>query len=153
MLSDPRSILITGGTSGVGLELVRQLHGAGHRPAVLARSGDKLVRLQSELPGVSVYACELSDRVSVERAWERVAAGHPDLSMLINNAAIQLTPRFLDDDFDFDGIAHETTVNFLAPAWLSYLALGVFQANGKHSAIVNVSSGLAFFPKTSSAVY
>jgi uncharacterized oxidoreductase len=109
--------------------------------------------LQSEFSSVSVYVCELSDRVSVERAWERVAAEHPDLSMLINNAAVQLTPRFLDDDFDFDGIAHETTVNFLAPAWLSYLALGVFQANGKHSAIVNVSSGLAFFPKTRSAVY
>lgn len=104
MLSDRRSILIIGGTSGVGLELVRQLHGAGHRPAVLARSGDKLARLQSELPGVSVYTCELSDRVSVERAWERVAAEHPDLSILINNAATQLTPRFLDDDFDFDGM-------------------------------------------------
>jgi uncharacterized oxidoreductase len=44
-------------------------------------------------------------------------------------------------------------VNFLAPVWLSYLALGVFQANARRSAIVNVSSGLAFYPKTSSAVY
>jgi uncharacterized oxidoreductase len=153
MLSDPQTILITGGTSGVGLELVRQLRGQGHRLAVIARSPDKLARLQAELPGISAYPCDLADRQSIERAWERVAAENPDLSILINNAAIQLTPRFLDDDFDFDGIAHETAVNFLAPAWLSYLALGLFQSGGRRSAIVNISSGLAFYPKTSSAVY
>jgi len=153
MLSDPQSILITGGTSGVGLELARQLHGRGHQLAVFARSAEKLARLQDELPGISIYACELADRPSVERAWEGVAADHPGLSVLINNAAIQLTPRFLDDDFDFDGIAHETAVNFLAPAWLSYLALGLFQQSERRTAIVNISSGLAFYPKTSSAVY
>ena len=45
MLSDPQTILITGGTSGVGLELARQLQVKGHRLAVLARSPEKLARL------------------------------------------------------------------------------------------------------------
>jgi uncharacterized oxidoreductase len=153
MLSEPRTILLTGGTSGVGLELSRQLHAGGHRLVVLARSGDKLARLQAELADVRIHACDLSDRGSVERVWDRVATEHPDLSVLINNAAIQLTPKFIDDNFDFDGIAHEATVNFLAPAWLSYLALGVFQSHGQRAAIINVSSGLALFPKAGSAVY
>lgn len=153
MLTDPQTILITGGTGGIGRELARRLHSKGHRLAVFARAAERLARLQAELPGISVYSCDLADRQSVERAWEGVATDHPGLSILINNAAVQLTPRFLDDDFDFDGIAHETTVNFLAPAWLSYLALGLFQANARNSAIVNISSGLAFYPKTGSAVY
>ncbi len=153
MLSEPRTILITGGTSGVGLELARQLHGKGHRVIVMARPSERLSRLQDEMPGAKVYPCDLADKRSVEHGWGQVVQQHPDLSILVNNAGIQLTPCFLDEDFDFDGIEREITVNFMAPAWLACLALGLFTGDGRRAAIINVTSGLAFHPKRNAAVY
>ena len=153
MLSEPRTILVTGGTSGIGLELVRLLHGLGHRLVVVARSPQRLQRLQAELPTVDAHACDLAGRAAVERMWEQVGQRHPGLSIVVNNAAVQSTARFVDEDFDLERIGYETAVNFLAPAWLSALAIGMFQADNRASAIVNISSGLAYHPKRDAAVY
>lgn len=153
MLSEARTILVTGGTSGIGLELVRLLHGMGHRLVVVARSPQRLAQLRLRLPGVDTYACDLAVPGEIERLWTQVAAHHPGLSIVINNAAVQSTARFTDPDFVDGSIAHETAVNFIAPARLARLAIALFQADGRSSAIVNVSSGLALFPKSDAAVY
>ncbi|HET6395568.1 MAG TPA: SDR family NAD(P)-dependent oxidoreductase [Pseudoxanthomonas sp.] len=153
MLSQPRTVLITGATSGVGLALARRLHAMGHRLVLLARSSERLAQVRQSLPGSDSHACDLADLRQLEATWARIAADHPELSVLVNNAAIQSTPRFVDPDFDPAEIEREAAVNFIAPARLSHLALGLFRAHGRASAIVNVSSGLAFHPKSNAAVY
>ena len=50
-------------------------------------------------------------------------------------------------------IEYETQVNFLAPVWLTTLLLPTLMQNQNTTAVVNISSGLAFAPKTSSAIY
>lgn len=144
-----KTVLVTGGTSGIGYQLVRQLSERGATTVVLARSITKLEEMAETLANVYVYPCDLSKRTDVEQTWQAVADAHPDLSILINNAGVQLTPTFIDDDFDFDGIDFEVTTNLTAPLWLTAL----FLTDRRQGWIVNVSSGLAFFPKTPSLVY
>nr|MBF0684644.1 SDR family NAD(P)-dependent oxidoreductase [Pseudomonas sp.] len=153
MLSRHQTIVVTGGTSGIGHALVHQLHRQGHRLIVLSRSAQKLAELKANLSAVDVFAVDLSDTETIAAIWRVVVERHPDVSMLINNAAVQFTPRYLDDDFELHSIDLELSVNLAAPLHLSWHALRTFHQRSQPAAIVNVSSGLAFFPKTRSAVY
>jgi uncharacterized oxidoreductase len=153
MLSNPKTILLTGGTAGIGLALFKQLHSQGHTLIVVARNQENLASLQSSYSNVIIYPCDLSSRLAIESLCEKITQSHPELSIVINNAGIQYTPTFLDDDFSFDSIEHETRVNLLAPVWLAYLLLPGLIEFKKPAAIINISSGLIFAPKTNSAIY
>ena len=153
MLNEPNTILLTGGTEGIGLALFKQLNNMGHTVIVVARNQSKLAALQTTYHNTITYQCDLSSRLAIESLCDKIALNHPALSVIINNAGIQYTPTFLDDDFSFDAIEHEANVNFLAPMWLSYLLLPVLIDHKKPAAIINISSGLALAPKTNSAIY
>lgn len=152
MLSNPATVLITGGTSGIGLALTRQLYREGHTVIVAARDKAKLSRLLDEHKGIFGYQCDLASRQQVESLTDKLTESHPQLSVVINNAGIQYTPTFLDDDFSYDSIEQETTINFLAPVWLTSLLLPQLLTQ-QQAAVVNISSGLALAPKTNSAIY
>jgi uncharacterized oxidoreductase len=148
-----KTILITGGTSGIGYELVGLLHESGNRIVVLGRSKAKLDDLAKKFPAVSTYVCDLSQRHQIEKTMDAVIANHLEITVLINNAAVQLTPTFISKDFDFDGIGYEITTNLTSPLWITSLLLAGTLLRQKEALIVNISSGLAFFPKKQSAVY
>jgi len=148
-----KKILITGGTSGIGLQLVGQLQDRSNELVVLGRSRHKLDHLQNKYGRINTYHCDLSQRHQVEETLDAVIADHPEIAVLINNAAVQLTPTFISEDFDFDGIAYEITTNLTAPLWITSLLLAGTLLRQKEALIVNISSGLAFYPKKESAVY
>jgi len=153
MIISPATILITGGTSGIGFALVQQLHAQGHKLIVVARNQHKLSRLQADFEKITTYQCDVSSRRQIESLCDKISKVHPDLSVVINNAGIQHTPTFIDNDFSYDTIEHETTVNFLARVWITYLLLPTLINANKPSAIINISSGLIFAPKKNSAIY
>jgi len=148
-----RTIMITGATSGIGKALCRQLTDQGNHIVAVGRSTDKLDALKRELKDSTPIRCDLTSKSSVIALAQRIEGDDLSVSVLINNAAVQYTPRFVDADFSFDSIDAEVTTNFTAIAWLTSLMLPrlIEQAGG--SAIVNMSSGLAYYPKSSSALY
>ncbi|HEY9081105.1 SDR family oxidoreductase [Magnetovibrio sp.] len=148
-----RTILVTGATSGIGRALSLQLAAHGNHVVAVGRDADKLSALQHELPNATTMRCDLTSKTSVIELALRIEAEQLPVSVLINNAAVQFTPRFTDDDFSFDGIEAEITTNFTAVAWLTALLLPRLLEHNNGSAIVNLSSGLAFYPKPSSALY
>lgn len=148
-----KTILITGGTSGIGRELVRLLYSRGNTLIVLGRSQHKLNDLKEQHGAIDTHQCDLTRRNRVEEVMDDVIKRHPDLSVLINNAAVQFAPTFISKDFDFDGIGYEITTNLTAPLWMSALMLAGPFLMQREAAIVNISSGLAFYPKMESAVY
>jgi uncharacterized oxidoreductase len=148
-----RSILITGGTSGIGLALVRQLAPCNKGIIVLARDQQKLDALTVSYPNVIPYICALDQQHQLIEQLALICTRHPEISVVINNAAVQFPTRLTDEDFNIDSIATEVATNFTAPMQISSTMLKPLMAQKKSAAIVNINSGLAYFPKTGSAVY
>ena len=143
------NVVLTGGTSGVGRQLVEQLRGR-CRLLVLARDSARLDALASD--GVECLAADLSRQSEIERAAREIGERLPRVDLLIHNAAVQNVPHFDAPDFDPSAIPAEITLNFTAVCTLNALLLPRL-LHGGPAAILHVNSGLALHPKTSSAVY
>lgn len=146
-----KCIVITGGTSGVGYEMVKSLCNE-NELIVISRSDKKLKALKSEYKDVITYQADLSNLSEVQAIGEDIASRFEHIDILINNAAVQNTPTFLDDDFSYESIANEINLNFTSVCSLIYLLLPTL-THDNESVILNINSGLGLSPKTNSAVY
>ena len=146
-----KTILISGGTSGIGLEIVRKL-ALHNRIIVISKKGKLPTELLDPEYGIQQHHLDLAHKPSLEAAVELIQREHTSLDMLINNAAVQNTPELLSDDFNYDAIQSEIDTNFTAVCHLTYLCLPLLQAaDAAH--IININSGLAIAPKRESAIY
>lgn len=148
-----RTIVVTGATSGIGLALTNKLSSRGNRVVAVGRSAEKLEALERNVKNIMPFRCNLTSKGEVITLSQYIATLDQPATVLINNAAIQLTPKFTDVDFSFDGIETEIDSNFTAVTRLVSLMLPSLLERSEGSAIVNLSSGLAIYPKTSSAIY
>ncbi len=147
-----KTILITGANSGIGLQLTLQLAALGNRIVAVSRTQNNWSQLQTLGDRIRLRQCDLSSKAQVMQLAENLRHEHPALDIVINGAAIQLTPTLLAPEFDFSGIETEITTNFTAIVWLSALLLPQLQTRPR-AMVVNLSSGLAIHPKIGSAVY
>ena len=129
--------------------MLAKLTEGGHKVIVLARHASALP------PGRQLIAIDidLADAATVRETGRQLAAEHPGISVLINNAALQYGKPLTDPGFDPARMADEVAINLTAPALLTHALLPPLRANGPRAAIVNVSSGLALFPKQATALY
>jgi len=148
-----QTIMITGATSGIGKALCQKLAARGNQVVAVGRSQDKLDALMQDLKGACAMCCDLTSKSSTIALAQQIEHQGLPVSVLINNAAVQYTPRFTDADFSFDSIETEIATNFTSIAWLTALMLPRLIQHPDASTIVNMSSGLAYYPKSSSALY
>ena len=146
-----RTILITGGSSGIGLELARQLRARGNTVLVTGRDAAKLAQAQADLPGLHTWASDVADAAGIAALCQEVTARFPKLDVLINNAGIMrnisLTqPRELHD------LTRELDINLRGPMQMVQEFLPHLQQQPA-ALIVNVSSGLAFVPMPIAPIY
>lgn len=146
-----KHIVITGAASGLGLELLKQLHEENEMSVIVRRSAG-LDDLRRSFPGVRVCEADLADLQSVEAAADLLIRDGRKIDVLINNAAVQYTPHFLAEDFRCETIRREIDINFTSVCSLISLLLPSLLQSGP-SMIVNINSGLGLVPKTGSAVY
>lgn len=152
MQFENKVIVITGGTSGIGRALVDQLAG-NNCLIIIGRNLHKLRELEEAYPKLTTYLCHLESADEVEITADQISKQHPVIDVLINNAAIQHTPAFLDDDFRIETIAQEVNTNFLSICLLIYCLLPNLLHDEQRALILNVNSALAIAPKTHSAIY
>lgn len=144
-------IVLTGPSSGVGLELLKEL-GPGNRIVGLSRRSppDEAVRQSRDYRH---YQVDMADQTSLDGALSEIRAQEWDrVDGVINCGAIQYTPRFIDDEFDPASIAREVSINFLSPIRLIAGLLDRLE-RGSDPFIMNINSGLGIVPKHESAVY
>lgn len=146
-----KNIVLTGGTTGIGREMVKGLHND-NQLLVIASNQSRLDALAAEYPDIKTHCVDLGSVTQVDAAANAAKSAFSEIDVLINNAAIQFTPRFTDDDFDVNSIEREIAINFTAICRLTSHVLPELKAS-KDSAVLNVNSGLALAPKTTSAVY
>lgn len=148
-----RTLLITGGTSGIGYALVKQLAQINETIVVIASNSSKLEKLREEFTNIYTYCCPLDNKTALLNTLREIINNHPKISVVINNAGIQVTPTFLDGDFSFNSIEHEIAVNLTAPIHICAIMLNPLLNLNEPAAIVNITSGLGLYPKKNSAVY
>ncbi|WP_373489635.1 SDR family NAD(P)-dependent oxidoreductase [Parasphingorhabdus sp.] len=146
-----KTIVLTGASSGVGLDLLRALGGANTIINLSRRTPPE--DAVSQAPGFIHIATDLADSSSVAAAIASVVERTPQgIDGLINCAAVQFTPQFTSDDFDSASIATEIAINLTSPAQLIH-GLLVSLGQKPESFILNVNSGLGLVPKRESAIY
>ena len=146
------TILIIGGTSGIGFELARQLLAKNNTVIITGREEAKLEAVRRQLPGLKTAVCDVSDPRSIAALHEHIAAAYPGLNVLINCAGIMRKLNLHRAGADLMDATREITTNLNGTIWgcLQFLPL----LKGQPTAtIVNVSSGLAFVPMPISPIY
>lgn len=146
-----RTILITGGTSGIGQELARQLLDRGNTVIVTGRDQARLNQARAVLPGVHTLLSDVSDRRAVQTLYDEVVDRFPSLDTVVNNAGIMRNLR-LDRERSLADVTREIEVGLNGPIWMVQQFLPFLNAR-KQSLIINVSSGLAFVPFPAAPVY
>ncbi len=146
-----RTILITGGTSGIGLELARQLLSRGNTVLVTGRDQGKLDEARRALPALHTFQSDVSEPSAIIDLRERVVAQFPALDVLINNAGIMRNLK-LQQERGLDDLTRELEINLSGPMRMVQQFLPHLRTRGD-AMIVNVTSGLAFVPMPAAPVY
>jgi uncharacterized oxidoreductase len=145
------TILITGGTSGIGLGLALRLHEAGNKVIVAGRRQQLLDEITTEHPGIDAVLLDVADPDSIARTGEIVAARYPNLNVLINNAGIMLRENLLEPP-DLPVAYDHVVVNLLGTIRMTYAFLPLLIGKAD-SVIVNVTSAMAFVPFPATPTY
>ena len=119
---------------------------------IISKKGTLPNDLLSKEHSIQLYHANLANKEEIESVFNKIQSRHNKIDVLINNAAIQCTPEFLSDDFNYDAIQTEIDVNFTAICHLTYLFLPMLLA-AQSGQIININSGLAIAPKQGSAIY
>jgi uncharacterized oxidoreductase len=145
------TILITGGTSGIGLELTRQFH-RDNTVIITGRDLEKLTQARATLGGVTCIQSDVSDPAAIAALFEKVTREFPALNVLINNAGIMRKINLHDGTADLSDLTREIDINLNGPIRMVTRFLPHLKKQAA-PAIINVSSGLAFVPFPLSPIY
>ena len=141
-------ILITGGASGIGRGIAERFLQEDNSVIICGRREDVLRQMTASHKNVFIRQCDLARPEEREALVAWVAAEHPDTNVLVNNAGIQNWMSPADQDF-YQRAHQEIAINIEAPLHLTSLFLGL----PAPTAIMNVTSGLAFAPLAKVPVY
>ena len=146
-----RTILITGGSSGIGLEMAGQLLARGNVVIITGRSGETLEAAKRRFPGLHAFSSDASNADDIRALHDMLIERFPELDTLINNAGIMRIVR-LTDDRSLDDVTREIDVDLNGPIRMVQRFLPHLLSR-PNALIVNVSSGLAFVPFPISPIY
>ncbi|WP_241722466.1 SDR family oxidoreductase [Raoultella sp. HC6] len=149
------TILITGGTSGIGLALARALLARGNTVLVTGRAEERLADARRSAPGLHTFVCDQNDPASIKRLCFVVTRDFPQVNILINNAGIGRRLDLNDtrgDLEDLEDLETEIRTNLIGPLQLIGQLLPHLKQQGS-ATIINVTSGLAFIPLPLKPIY
>ncbi|GGE94966.1 SDR family oxidoreductase [Flavobacterium limi] len=140
------TVIITGGSSGIGFEMCRQLIMKGNKVITCSRSLEKLTTAKKQLPDLIIYQCNIAQESECKSFAGWINENHPEANVLINNAAIVSQTNFTEDPFILEKMNVEIETNFLAPIRLIKLLYPILIKNS-HSKIINITTGLVYVPR------
>jgi uncharacterized oxidoreductase len=145
------TILITGGTSGFGLEFASRLIELGNTVIITGRNAQKLRETKQKLPAVHTIQSDVSKPEDIIHLYDEVIRQFPDLNVLINNAG-EMRKISLHDQHDLYDITREVEINLMGPIRMAQQFLPHLKTK-KTAAILNVTSGIALMAFPISPIY
>jgi NAD(P)-dependent dehydrogenase (short-subunit alcohol dehydrogenase family) len=140
-------IAVTGGTSGLGLALVRELVGRGAEVAFVARTREQVERVARQHPGVHGIVGDVSKKEDIYPIALQITGTLGGLDVLVNNASsLGPTPLALLADTDCEDLEQALATNLVGPFRLTKALLGALGASareGRGAVVLNVSSDAA----------
>ncbi|MEM6889188.1 MAG: SDR family NAD(P)-dependent oxidoreductase [Pseudomonadota bacterium] len=146
-----KKVLVTGGSSGIGLAIAKELKALGNEVVICGRNQDRLDSA-AKTHGLDTITADISDNDDQVGLMEYMKATHKGLDILVNNAGVMHVYNFANDPKTLDYLDQEISLNCSAQLKLSYRALPLLKQSDD-PALVFVSSGTAYMPAPLSLVY
>jgi len=145
------TILITGGSAGIGLALAKQFASLDNTVIITGRNADKLEAARQGTPGLEIIQSDATDAGAVQALASEVAERFPAMNVLVNNAGVMIPRNHTAPAGDLVALTAELDINLASPIRMVSVLIDRLKAN--RGTIINVSSGLAFVPLQLSPIY
>jgi uncharacterized oxidoreductase len=146
MKTTGNTVLITGGSAGIGFEIAKLLTQKGNRVIITGRDENRLQQAAAQLVGATYLVSDVSKEADVNQLVQTIKADFQDLNMVINNAGRAILYDITDPTAQaFEKAADEMHTNYLSVIRLNEKLLPLLNKQAE-AAIVNVSSVVAFVP-------
>lgn len=146
------TILITGGTSGIGRALAEALHRRGNRVVIAGRRRHLIDEIVAKHPGMQGLHVDIVDPVSLDRFAAQVRERYPDLNVLVNNAGISRREDLTLDEIDVSTTRAIIQTNIVGVLQLTAALLPTLRQR-QGATIITTTSGLAFVPRANFPTY
>jgi len=151
MKTTNNTVLITGGSAGIGFEIAKSLSEKGNQVIITGRNPERLQQAVARLSNVTGIACDVTNEEEVNELVTKLNADFPDLNVVINNAG-RAYVNTLTNGKAFDQAGDEMLTNYLSIIRMNEKLLPILSKQ-QEAAIVNVSSIVAFVPNNVAATY
>lgn len=146
------TILITGGSSGIGLELAKQLVRLKNTIIITGRNQTKLDQVVKAHPEFHAYRSDVTNQEDIISLYNQITKDFPSLNVLINNAGFMKIGKFYEPEEDLSSVTQEIATNLNGPIWMSHQFIPHLKKKNE-AAIINVTSVLGIMPLPLSPVY
>lgn len=152
MKTTQNTVLITGGGSGIGFEMAKAFAALGNLVIITGRDKNRLESAASKIDGVATIQCDVTKPADVENLVKKLLNEFPSLNIVINNAGLVYVHELTGEEKIFSQASEEILTNYLSTIRLNEELMSILKSQ-KESAIVNVSSIVAFVPSQRMATY
>lgn len=142
-----KTVLITGGGSGIGYETAKLLSESGNKVIIIGRTLEKLEKAAASLKNVDALVCDVTNNAAVKDLVQTLETKYPDLSILVNNAGKAFKYEHGENVNAYDKASQEIETNYLSVIRLTEYLLPLLKQQTE-AAIVNVTSIVALSPVT-----
>jgi len=146
-----RTILITGGSAGIGLAFARKFLELGNEVIVTGRRQSVLDAVKAQHPKLHTIQNDVADPEQIAALAARIKADFPTLDVLMNNAGVGVAKNLKTSVADLAGLLTEVDINVGGVIRTTSALIDILTAN--RGTVINVSSALAFVPVPAMPVY
>ena len=148
-----KTVLITGGTAGIGLEATKQFLANGAKVIVTGRNQTKLDAVKKSYPTITAIQSDVADADDAKSLFDQVKA-LGGIDILYNNAGVMSAPLNLGvaNEKHVEVAKYEMDINYLGVIRLNNLFMEMLKSR-KEAAIINTSSILSYVPLNLAPTY
>jgi uncharacterized oxidoreductase len=146
-----RTILITGGSAGIGLAFALKFLELGNEVIVTGRRQAALDAVKAQFPRLHTIQSDSADPAQIAALAVRIKKDFPKLDVLMNNAGVGVAKNLKASVDDLAGLMSEVEINVGGVIRTTSALIDILTAN--RGTVINVSSGLAFVPVPAMPIY